>query len=99
MSYLEKNNLVILDTTDLKEILKATIKEEIKELEERLRKPSRILSRVQAATQIGVSPNTISNYVHSGRIPNHGKGRKILIMEHELVNSAAMHKRFNYSSI
>jgi hypothetical protein len=97
MSYLE-NNVAIISSVELKELLRTIIKEEMKKLEERLKKPSRILNREQAAEMLGVSPNTISSYIKRALVPNHGQGRKILILEDELLNTAAMHKRFNYSS-
>ncbi len=84
---------MILSPGDLTELMTEIVRNELKQLEERLTKPSRILTREQAAEILGVSPNTLSNYVRQGLIPNRGIGRRILILETDL-NKAPGHKRF-----
>ena len=87
------NTCIILSPGDLTELMTEIVRNELKQLEERLTKPSRILTREQAAEILGVSPNTLSNYVRQGLIPNRGIGRRILILETDL-NKAPGHKRF-----
>jgi len=84
---------MILSPGDLTELMTEIVRNELKQLEERLTKPSRILTREQAAEILGVSPNTVSNYVRQGLIPNRGIGRRILILETDL-SKAPGHKRF-----
>jgi len=74
----------LIDSIDLDKILRDIIKSEFKILEERLMKEPRILSRTEAAKFIGVSSNTVSEYVKRGLIPNRGNGRKIMILESDL---------------
>jgi excisionase family DNA binding protein len=82
--YQENEPVYLITETTLKDAIRETIKSEIKALEERLVKKSRILTRDEAAKKQGVCPNTISEYVRSGRLPNRGLGRKILISEADL---------------
>lgn len=86
---------MILSPGDLTELMTEIVRKELKQLEERLTKPSRILTREEAAEVLGVSPNTVSNYVKQGLIPNRGVGRRILILDTDL-QTAPGHKRIKY---
>ncbi len=69
---------------NLRDVIKDIFDEEFKKLEIKLTKKSKILTREDAAKFIGVCPNTISEYVKSGRLTNRGLGRKVLILESDL---------------
>ena len=70
------------------------VRSEFKILEEKLMKEPKVLSREEAAKMIGVSPSTISQYVKNGLLPNRGLGRRINILESDLVK---VPKKRNYT--
>jgi excisionase family DNA binding protein len=82
--YNESESVFLITETKLKDLLQQTIRNEFSILEEKLTKKSRILTREEAAEKLKVCPNTISEYVKSGRLINMGVGRKILVNEHDL---------------
>jgi len=92
--YEEKPSMYLLDGGDLKEILQDIIREEFKILEEKLNRETKILSREKAAEKLGVSANTISNWVKIGKLKNRGKGRHILILESDLDGLDVKHYSF-----
>lgn len=82
--YNENEQIYLITERNLKNAIQEVIKSELKYLEERLSKKNKILTREEAAEIIKVCPNTISEYVKTGRLKNVGIGRKILIQEAEL---------------
>jgi excisionase family DNA binding protein len=82
---IEGNSRVFFLTEDnLREVIKDIFEHEFQKLESKLTKKSKVLTRDDAAKLIGVCPNTISEYIKSGRLTNRGIGRKVLILESDL---------------
>lgn len=82
--YNEKEPMYILNGNNLEEILRKVVRDEINNLKKTLTREPKVLTREAAAERIGVCPNTVSEYVKSGRLRNRGIGRKILILESDL---------------
>lgn len=80
----ENSSIFFLTKNNLREVIKDIFDEEFKKLETKLSKKSNVLTRDDAAKLIGVCPNTISEYIKSGRLTNRGIGRKVLILESDL---------------
>ena len=80
----ENRSVFFLTKNNLRDVIKDIFDEEFKKLETKLTKKSKILTRDDAAKLIGVCPNTISEYIKSGRLANRGLGRKVLILESDL---------------
>lgn len=80
----ENSRVFFLTENNLRDVIKDIFDEEFKKLEIKLTKKSKILTRDDAAKLIGVCPNTISEYIKSGRLKNRGIGRKVLILESDL---------------
>lgn len=80
----ENSSVFFLTKSNLRDVIKDIFDEEFKKLETKLTKKSKILTRDDAAKLIGVCPNTISEYIKSGRLTNRGIGRKVLILESDL---------------
>ena len=80
----ENSRVFFLTENNLRDVIKDIFDEEFKKLETKLTKKSKILTRDDAAKLIGVCPNTISEYIKSGRLKNRGIGRKVLILESDL---------------
>ena len=80
----ENSRIFFLTENNLRDVIKDIFDEEFKKLETKLTKKSKILTRDDAAKLIGVCPNTISEYIKSGRLKNRGIGRKVLILESDL---------------
>ena len=76
----ENSSVFFLTKNNLRDVIKDIFNEEFQKLETRLTKKSKILTRYDAAKFIGVCPNTISEYIKSGRLTNRGIGRKVLIL-------------------
>ena len=76
--------MYILNGNNLEEILRKVVRDEINNLKKTLTREPKVLTREAAAERIGVCPNTVSEYVKSGRLRNRGIGRKILILESDL---------------
>lgn len=81
-----EQSIYIIDSTELEMILREIIRSELRGLEESIKKEPKILSRTEASKFLGYCPNTISEFVKKGIIPNRGKGRKISILESDLLN-------------
>jgi excisionase family DNA binding protein len=81
----EKDDLYLISMKSLDRILREIVQSEFKILEEKLRKEPKVLTREEAAEFLNVCPNTISEYVNKGHIPNRGIGRKIMILETDLM--------------
>ena len=96
--YNEKQLIYQLNGKALEKIIREIIQSEFKILEERLKREPKVLSRQDAAKYIGVSPNTISEYVKQGLIPNRGLGRRINILESDLTKIPKKHG-FNYKTL
>lgn len=86
--------MYVIDGEDLEALLRDIVKSEFAVLEDKLRTPPRILTREEAGIKIGVSKNTVSQYIKRGLIPNRGIGHKILILESDLeqIPSKFIHK-------
>lgn len=80
----EKDPTYLLHEKSLETILRKVVRDEMATLERKLKRESKVLTREDAAERIGVCPNTISEYIKTGRLPNRGIGRKILILESDL---------------
>jgi excisionase family DNA binding protein len=80
----ENSSVFFLTKNNLRDVIKDIFNEEFQKLETRLTKKSKILTRDDAAKLLGVCPNTISEYIKSGRLVNRGIGRKVLILESDL---------------
>jgi len=80
----ENSSVFFLTKNNLRDVIKDIFNEEFQKLETKLTKKSKILTRDDAAKLIGVCPNTISEYIKSGRLVNRGLGRKVLILESDL---------------
>ena len=80
----ENSRVYFLTENNLRQVIKDIFEHEFQKLEIKLEKKSKILTRDDAAKLIGVCPNTISEYIKSGRIINRGVGRKLLILESDL---------------
>ena len=80
----ENSSVFFLTKNNLRDVIKDIFNEEFQKLETRLTKKSKILTRDDAAKLLGVCPNTISEYIKSGRLVNRGLGRKVLILESDL---------------
>lgn len=86
----------IIDGEDLESLLRDIVKSEFTILEDKLRTPPRILTREEAGVKIGVSKNTVSQYIKRGLIPNRGIGHKILILESDLETIPTKYKHNYY---
>ena len=82
--YSEKEPTYILTGNNLEEILRKVVRDEMNKLEKKLTLEPKVLTREAAAERIGVCPNTVSEYIKSGRLKNRGIGRKILVLESDL---------------
>jgi hypothetical protein len=91
---LDRKPMYVIDGEDLEALLRDIVKSEFAVLEDKLRTPPRILTREEAGIKIGVSKNTVSQYIKRGLIPNRGIGHKILILESDLeqIPSKFIHK-------
>lgn len=82
----ENQQVYLISGKALEDVIRGIIQNEFQLWEEKFKTEPRVLSREEAARIIGVSPNTISEYVKKGIIPNRGIGRRINILESDLVN-------------
>lgn len=80
----EQKPMYVLDSDDLELLLRDIVKSEFAVLEEKLKIPPRILTREEAGKKIGVTKNTVSQYIKRGLIPNRGMGHKVLVLESDL---------------
>ncbi len=88
--------MYVLDGEDLESLLRDIVKSEFAILEDKLKTPPRILTREEAGQKIGVSKNTVSQYIKRGLIPNRGIGHKILILESDLETIPTKYKHNYY---
>lgn len=93
---LDKKPMYVIDGEDLESLLRDIVKSEFTILEDKLRVPTRILTREEAGAKIGVSKNTVSQYIKRGLIPNRGIGHKILILESDLETIPSKYKHNYY---
>ncbi|MHA8061397.1 helix-turn-helix domain-containing protein [Aquirufa beregesia] len=93
----EQKPVYVIDGEDLDSLLRDIVKSEFAVLEEKLRTPPRILTREEAGQKIGVSKNTISEYIKRGLIPNRGIGHKILVLESDLERIPSKYNRNYYN--
>ena len=80
----EQKPMYVIDGEDLEFLLRDIVKSEFAVLEEKLKIPPRILTREEAGKKIGVTKNTVSEYIKRGLIPNRGMGHKVLVLESDL---------------
>lgn len=92
-----KQPMYVIDSEDLESLLRDIVKSEFSILEEKLKNPPRILTREEAGIKIGVTKNTVSQYVKRGLIPNRGIGHKILILESDLESIPTKYKPNYYN--
>jgi excisionase family DNA binding protein len=81
---LNNESLIILNGSDFDDNLRKIIQEELASIMLILKRPTKTLTRNEAAKKLNVCPNTISEWVKIGRLKNRGIGRKILLMESDL---------------
>lgn len=93
----EQKPMYVIDGEDLESLLRDIVKSEFAVLEEKLRTPPRILTREEAGQKIGVSKNTVSEYIKRGLIPNRGIGHKILVLESDLERIPSKYNRNYYN--
>lgn len=74
-----------LDPAPLIEMISTMLDDKFEKLEMKLTSKNRVLTREEAAKRLNVQPNTISQYVKNGRLNNSGVGKKILILESDLL--------------
>lgn len=94
---LDRKPMYVIDGEDLEFLLRDIVKSEFAILEGKLRTPPRILTREEAGQKIGVSKNTVSQYIKRGLIPNRGIGHKILILESDLETVPTKYKHRYYN--
>lgn len=93
----DRKPMYVIDGEDLESLLRDIVKSEFTILEDKLRTPPRILTREEAGAKIGVSKNTVSQYIKRGLIPNRGIGHKILILESDLENIPTKYRHRYYN--
>ncbi|MBC35967.1 MAG: hypothetical protein CL663_08015 [Bacteroidetes bacterium] len=81
----ENGAMYLINTETLDRLLREIVQSEFKTLEKKLRKEPKVLTRDEAAEFLNVCPNTVSEYVKKGYIPNRGIGRKIMLLEADLM--------------
>lgn len=69
---------------DFESVLRSIIREEIEQISTKLNREIKMLTRDEAAQKLSVCPNTISEWVKTGRLKNRGLNRKILILDSDL---------------
>ena len=85
MYNIQTNPMYLISKDDLKNVLSEIIQNEVSNLiDNKVIRQPKVLSRTEAAKQLGLCENTISEYVKQGRIPNRGIGRKILLYDTDL---------------
>jgi hypothetical protein len=94
---LDRKPMYVIDGEDLESLLRDIVKSEFAILENKLRIPPRILTREEAGKKIGVSKNTVSQYIKRGLIPNRGIGHKVLILESDLETIPTKYKHRYYN--
>lgn len=82
--YIENQQMYLIKGNDLEESLRSIIREEIELLSLKLNRIPKLLTRDEAALKLEVCPNTISEWIKSGRLSNRGLGRKILLLDSDL---------------
>jgi response regulator of citrate/malate metabolism len=93
----DRKPMYVIDGEDLESLLRDIVKSEFAVLEDKLRTPPRILTREEAGNKIGVSKNTVSQYIKRGLIPNRGIGHKVLILESDLETIPTKYKPRYYN--
>ncbi len=93
---IDRKPMYVIDGEDLESLLRDIVKSEFAILENKLRAPPKILTREEAGAKIGVSKNTVSQYIKRGLIPNRGIGHKILILESDLETIPSKYKHNYY---
>lgn len=73
-----------VNSSQLEWILQKILDKKFEEYIERSYRPEVIYTRDQAAQELNVRPNTISNYIDKKILTNCGVGRKILISSKEI---------------
>ena len=83
----QNNAMYLISKDDLQTLLRSEMYKIVNDAIDRkvIRQP-KVLSRSEAAAEIGVCENTISEYVKQGRLEIRGIGRKVLILDTDLVN-------------
>ncbi len=93
----DRKPMYVIDGEDLESLLRDIVKSEFAVLEDKLRTPPKILTREEAGQKIGVSKNTVSQYIKRGLVPNRGIGHKILILESDLETIPTKYKHRYYN--
>jgi Fic family protein len=86
-----KQEFLPINKSDLQECLKRVINHELSEFSRQLKRQQKLLTRIDAARKLKVSPNTISEYIKRGQLINRGIGRKILLFESDLDHISVRH--------
>jgi hypothetical protein len=80
----EQKPMYLLSGDNLESLLRSIISEEIERISTKLNREIKMLTRDEAALKLSVCPNTISEWVKTGRLKNRGLNRKILILDSDL---------------
>lgn len=87
--YGNNKSMFLIDVENFENLLRGILAEEIEKLSTKINKVPKLLTREQAANILNVCPNTISEWVRSGRLENRGIGRKILLQDSDIEGLAA----------
>jgi excisionase family DNA binding protein len=85
----ENQSMFLINVENFEYLLRKIVSEEIEILSKKINKIPKLLTRDQAAKALNVCPNTISEWVKSGRLENRGIGRKILLQDTDIEGLAA----------
>ena len=81
----ENQQVYLISGKALEDAIRGIIQSEFQLWAEKFKTEPKVLSREEAARELGVSPNTISEYIKRGLLPNRGMGRRISILESDLL--------------
>lgn len=82
--YGNNKSMFLIDVESFENLLRGILAQEIEKLSTKINKVPKLLTREQAANILNVCPNTISEWVKSGRLENKGIGRKILLLDSDI---------------
>lgn len=82
--YENNKSMFLIDVENFENLVREILAEEIEKLSMKINKVPKLLTREQAANILKVCPNTISEWVKSGRLENRGIGRKILLLDSDI---------------
>ncbi len=87
--YGNNKSMFLIDVENFENLMREILSDEIEKLSKKINKVPKLLTREQAANILNVCPNTISEWVRTGRLANRGIGRKILLQDTDIEGLAA----------